>query len=242
MLCFCQTFLNCRHMWKFLFTVLICLLQSGYASSQSTIGLPAIRNYKNSDYHAAISVSDIGQDKRGVLYFANDEGLLTFDGTFWKRYTLPNKAASKSLAIDSAGRIYVVGQDEVGYFLPDHNGILDFHSLKEKLPEIARQFADIWNIVQVGDEVFFRTIETIFQYKNDSLRTFDAPGGWQLMTKIDGQLYAEDKTKGLFVFRHEQWQPICPGTATLHVMGILPYRKDSLLIAPLKNGVYLLTP
>ena len=228
-------------MWKFLFTILICLVQSRFAFSQSTIGLPAIRNYRNTDYHAATNISDIGQDKRGVLYFANADGLLTFDGTYWKLYPLPNKATSKSLAIDTAGRIYVGGQDEVGYFFPDRNGILNFHSLKEKLPEIARQFADIWNIIPMGDKVFFRTIETIFEYAGDSLRTFDAPGGWQLMTKVDGRLYAADKTKGLFVFRDEQWQSICPGTAGLHVTGIMPYNKDSLLITTLKNGLYVLT-
>ena len=227
-------------MWKFLFTILICLVQSRFAFSQSTIGLPAIRNYRNTDYHAATNISDIGQDKRGVLYFANADGLLTFDGTYWKLYPLPNKATSKSLAIDTAGRIYVGGQDEVGYFFPDRNGILNFHSLKEKLPEIARQFADIWNIIPMGDKVFFRTIETIFEYAGDSLRTFDAPGGWQTMSKVDGQLYAADKTKGLFVFRDEQWQSICPGTAALHVTGILPYKKDSLLITTLKNGLYVL--
>lgn len=227
-------------MWKFSFTIFICLLQFLPAFSQSTIGLPAIRNYRNTDYHAATNISDIGQDKRGVLYFANADGLLTFDGTYWKCYPLPNKATSKSLAIDSSGRIYVGGQDEVGYFSPDRNGILSFHSLKEKLPVIARQFADIWNIVPMGDEVFFRTIETIFEYAGDTLRTFDAPGGWQLMSKVGGQLYAEDKTKGLFVFRHEQWQSICPAAAALHVTGILPYEKDSLLITTLKNGLYVL--
>jgi DNA-binding CsgD family transcriptional regulator len=228
-------------MWKFLFTIFICLVQSRFAFGQSTIGLPAIRNYRNTDYHAATNISDIGQDKRGVLYFANADGLLTFDGTYWKLYPLPNKAASKSLAIDTAGRIYVGGQDEVGYFSPDDNGILRFHSLKEKLPEIARQFADIWNIIPIGNKVFFRTIETIFEYAGDSLRTFDAPGGWQTMSKVNGQLYAEDKIKGLFVFRDEQWQSICPTAAALHVTGILPYKKDSLLIATLKNGLYVLT-
>ncbi len=237
---FYQTFLNCRRMWKLLLFSLICLAQSILAFSQSTIGLPAIRNYRNTDYHAATNISDIGQDKRGVLYFTNVDGLLTFDGTYWKRYPLPRKAASKALAIDSAGRIYVGGQDEVGYFSPDHNGILNFHSLKEKLPTIARQFADIWNIVPMGKEVFFRTIETIFRYDGDTMRTYDAPGGWQLMTKIDGQLYAADKTKGLFVFRDEQWQSICPGTAGLHVTGIMSYKKDSLLITTLKNGLYVL--
>ncbi|HEV3326403.1 MAG TPA: two-component regulator propeller domain-containing protein, partial [Puia sp.] len=229
-------------MRKMLFEILVCLALVNPVSSQSTIGLPAIRNYRNTDYHAATEISDIGQDKRGLLYFANNDGLLTFDGTYWKLYPLPNKAAIKSLAIDSAGRIYVGGEDEIGYFFPDGNGILSYHSLKEKLPEIARQFADIWDIVQVGDAVFFRTIETIIRFKNNAIRTFDAPGGWQLLTLIDGQLYAADKTKGLSIFRDEQWQEICPGAADFHVTGLLEYKKDSLLVTTLKNGLFLLTP
>ena len=58
-------------MWKFLFTILICLLLVRRpVLCQSAIGLPAIRNYRNTDYHAAIEISDIGsQDKRGLLYF-----------------------------------------------------------------------------------------------------------------------------------------------------------------------------
>jgi ligand-binding sensor domain-containing protein/DNA-binding CsgD family transcriptional regulator len=229
-------------MRKLLIAILICQLAAGPVLCQSTIGLPAIRNYRNTDYHAANETWDIGQDKRGLLYFANNDGLLTFDGTYWKLYPLPNKAAIKSLAIDTAGRIYVGGQDEVGYFFPDRNGILKYHSFKDKLPKIAQQFADIWNIVLAGNEVYFRTIETIFQWKEGQIRTFDAPGGWQFMTRIDSQLLAEDKTKGLFVFRDGQWQGICPAAATLHVTGILEYKKDSLLVTTLKSGLYLLTP
>ena len=90
--------------------------------AQSTIGLPAIRNYKNTDYQGANAVWDIVQDTRGILYFANDDGLLTYDGHYWKRYTLPNRAAVKSIAIDRRGRIFAGGQDELGYFLPDDQG------------------------------------------------------------------------------------------------------------------------
>lgn len=229
-------------MRKFLVVILICQAAAMPVRSQSTIGLPAIRNYRNTDYHAAIENWDIGQDKRGLLYFANNDGLLTFDGTYWKLYPLPNKAAIKSLAIDTAGRIYVGGQDEVGYFSPNRDGILNYHSLKDRLPTIARQFADIWNIVLVGNEVYFRTIETIFQLKDNQIRTFDAPGGWQLLTLVDSLLLAEDKTKGLFAFRDGQWQALCPSAAALHVTGILEYKKDSLLVTTLKNGLYLLTP
>src|ERR1700687_2397344 len=93
--------------WRMLATAVI---------GQSTIGLPTIKNYKNTDYNAAIEIWDITQDKNEILYFANNNGLLTFDGNYWKIYPLPNKAAIKSVAIDDSGRIYVGGHDEIGYF------------------------------------------------------------------------------------------------------------------------------
>jgi ligand-binding sensor domain-containing protein len=209
---------------------------------QTPIGLPAIKNYKNSDYRAATEIWDIHQDKNGILYFANNEGLMSFNGNYWKIYPLPNKAAIKSLAIDDSGRIYVGGQDEIGYFSPGQNGILSYHSLKELLPAIARQFADIWNIIVLKEEVFFRTNESIFQLKNNKIRTFDCAGGWRLMTRADSRIFAEDKLNGLLVFKDGQWQEPCGKrpTADLHITAVMDYKKDTLLVITLKNGLYLL--
>src|SRR5882757_5964278 len=184
-------------MKKLVFLILLLAAAAKPASCQSTIGLPAIRNYTNSDYHAAIEIWDIEQDGRGVLYFANNDGLLTFDGGYWKSYPLPNRAAIKSLAIDKGGRIFVGGADEIGYFSPGSNGILGYHSLKERLPKVAQQFADIWDIVIYEDAVFFRTNETIIKWQNNEMHTFDAPQNWQMMAMAGSQLFAADKSRGL---------------------------------------------
>jgi ligand-binding sensor domain-containing protein len=234
--------LNCPPMKKLAVILLFWRMWVTVAIGQSTIGLPDIRNYKNTDYHAAIEIWDIAQGKNGMLYFANNDGLLSFDGSYWKLYPLPNKAAIKSLAIDAIGRIYVGGQDEIGYFLPDPNGILQYHSLKDLLPTIARQFADIWTILIDGDAVVFRTIETLFRLKDNKMQTFDAPGGWRLLAKTSSGLFAEDKTKGLQVFRNGQLQDACGNkpTADLHITGIMEYKKDTLLVTTLRDGLYLL--
>ena len=229
-------------MKKLIVAFFLCIAVREPGKSQSTIGLPPIKNYQNTDYHAALEVWDIDQDKRGLLYFANNNGLLTYDGAYWKLYPLPNKAAIKSLAMDAIGRIYVGGQDEVGYFFPDAAGILQYHSLKEYLPKEARQFADIWNIIPAKGGVFFRTIESIFCWKDKKMETFDAPGGWQLMTQVDSLLFAADKIKGLQVFRDGRWEPAVedPAAVTLHITGLVRYTKDTLLVSTLKNGLYLL--
>ena len=208
--------------------------------SISTIGLPAIRNYTNSDYHGAIEIWDICQDSRGRLYFANNDGLLSYDGSYWQHYTLPNKAAIKSVAIDTAGRIFVGGADEIGYFSPGPSGKLGYHSIKDKLPAVAQQFADIWNIVVYRGAVFFRTNETIIQWKNNAMQTFDAPQNWQMMALADTTLFAADKEKGLFVYRGGRWEETGDSSMKLHFTSVLPYKKDTFLVTTLKNGLYLL--
>lgn len=89
-----------------------------------------------------------------MLYFANDEGLLTFDGSRWKIYPLPNKTIVRSIKIAADHKIYAGGQGDFGYFAPDENGKLTFNSLKPKIPKSYSSFADIWNIQYAGKAVF----------------------------------------------------------------------------------------
>jgi DNA-binding CsgD family transcriptional regulator len=227
---------------KVIFLIVFYLFSVSAAIAQTTIGLPAIRNYKSTDYNAATQIYDSKQDKEGILYFANDDGLLTFDGNYWKVYPMPNHTSIKSLAIDQSGKIYVGGQDEVGYFYPNQYGVLKFHSIKQLLPEKARQFADIWDIVIDGDQVFFRTIEAIFQYKNDHITVFDASGGWRFLTKADQTVFAYDTDKGLVIFINGHWQSCCGKTSVtgMGITGITSFSKDTLLITTQKHGLYLL--
>jgi DNA-binding CsgD family transcriptional regulator len=210
------------------------------ARCQSAIGIPAIRSYTPADYHASIEAWDIGQDKRGVLYFANNDGLLTFDGSYWKTYPLPNKVTIKSLAIDTGGRVFVGGTDEIGYFSAGDRGILTYHSLKEQLPREARQFADVWRIVIAPEGVFFRTNESIILWEHGRMRNFDAPRAWQMMELVGAQLYAADKENGIYTFHSGNWERVCGGAA-LHITGILGYRKDTMLVTTQKNGLFLLS-
>ncbi|MES1160666.1 MAG: transcriptional regulator, partial [Bacteroidota bacterium] len=229
---------------KYIVLPLLVFLAIPSAYPQSSIGLPAIRNYKNIDYHAGTEIWDIVQDKMGVLYFANEDGLLAFDGSYWKTYPMPNKTAIRSMAIDSLGRIYVGGQDELGYFFPDSNGFLTYHSFKKLIPKKGTegQFADIWDIVIINGEVFFRGNEIILRLKDNKITIFDAPGGWRVLQSAGPDLYAEDKTDGLLIFRNQQWQPVCPGkpTAGLYITRLLDYQQDSFLVVTRKSGLYLL--
>src|SRR6476660_7053740 len=82
-----------------LFFLSCCLKAAG----QNTICMPCIVNYSRQAYNGGSQNWDIAQDKNGIVYFANNQGLLSFDGTFWRKYPLPNKTIVRSVAIDHDG-------------------------------------------------------------------------------------------------------------------------------------------
>src|SRR6187200_330779 len=140
--------------------------------AQSYIGLREIINYEKLNYNAGAQNWDIKQDKQGRIYFANNEGLLSFDGIYWKLYPLPNKTIVRSLEFGKDNRIYIGAQDEIGYFTPDKTGKLAYTSLKDLLPETDKTFADIWDIASYGESVFFRSNNKIFQYEGNKITVF----------------------------------------------------------------------
>src|SRR3978361_663040 len=89
---------------------------------QNTIGIPNIINYSTDVYNAGTQNWDIVEDSNEYVYFANNEGLLRFDGTAWKLFPLPNKTIIRSVTIAKDKRIYAGGQNEIGYFAPAKNG------------------------------------------------------------------------------------------------------------------------
>ena len=159
-----------------LFFLLVINLQ---IFGQNNIGIPDIINYRQGIYNAGTGnrLGKIAQDKNGIIYFANDEGLLSFDGTFWKLYPLPNKTRMRSLCIGTDNRIYVGGQDELGDS-SGQNRKVNLHFPESPVAEKNHFFTDIWNIVSYNNDVFFRSKSDIFRLSNNSIAIYPASSEW----------------------------------------------------------------
>jgi ligand-binding sensor domain-containing protein len=208
--------------------------------SQNTIGLPQIINFSNNTFQGGTQTWDIRQDATGRMYFANNEGLLTYDGSYWKLYPQPNKTILRSIALDK-NRIYAGGQDEIGYYAPDSHGILQYTSLKNLIAKKYSTFTDVWEIEVFKESVFFRTWDRIFEYKNDAIQTYPAESGWEIMKKTGNKLIAHDKKRGLFQFINNEWQPLGPESSApwFEVTGLVALDNDSLLVSSLQDGLYI---
>ncbi len=212
-------------------------------AGQNTIGLPDVINYAKKSYGAGLQTWDIRQDSRGIIYMANNEGMLCFDGRYWETHALPNRTIVRSVAPAKDNRIYAGGQDELGYFSPDPKGQLTFHSLTALIPEKDRAFGDVWDIVLYRNAVFFRTTGRIFRYADNNISVFKAPMEWSFLGVCNDQLWAHDYQQGLLLFSENTWSPrfsnntIPPDPVT----AILPGGTDSIYVTTLKSGIYLLT-
>lgn len=212
-----------------------------FAKAQDPIGLPKVTSYTTIDYKGGTQNWGIAQDNNGVLYFANNEGLLTFNGTYWKLYPTFQKTIVRSVKIDRRGRIFIGGQDEIGYFYPDKNGSLTYRSLKSLIPKNENHFADVWNIEIRGDEVFFRTVNKIFRLADHKIDVFTSVH-WEYMGIVNKEIFAQDLNAGLKVFKNNQWIVRCNDKRIISsvITSILPYKGDTLMISTLKEGLFLL--
>jgi len=93
-------------------------------------GIPHIRNYNRSEYHAGTQNWGIIQDQRGFLYFANNDGLLFFDGGEWNLSRISASSPLRSILVDSENRIYVGLINDFGVISRRDDKAVSYRSLK----------------------------------------------------------------------------------------------------------------
>lgn len=179
------------------------------------LGQFVLKTYSPRTYLASPQNWAILEDPRGILYFGNTDGVLEFDGVSWRRITLPNAKAVRSLALDSSGRVFVGGQNEVGYLSPDPaTGATRFISLLDRFPLADRTFGDVWSIVTSPEGVYFSTTERLFLYNPQSgIRAWKAAGRFRRAFRLNGILHIQVSGVGLHTLQNEQLS-LAPGGAT----------------------------
>jgi ligand-binding sensor domain-containing protein/DNA-binding CsgD family transcriptional regulator len=213
------------------------------AMPQTYIGQRKTVNYEKMQYNAGTQNWKIRQDAQGRMYFANNEGVLVFDGAYWQLYPLPNKTIVRSLEFGSDKRLYVGGQDEIGYFSPAKNGQLVFNSIKELIPKADRVFSDIWDIASYGNAVFFRSHDKIIKYSHHKITVYHSQS-WLFLGNYQGKLIAHDEQKGVLIYANNKWEPFIDKKdlpAGIYITSVAKFNDTSSLITTARNGLYLLS-
>lgn len=225
-----------------LLVLALSLYCSGAGLAQPTnLGNPPVLNFLKKHYKAGTQSWDIAQDRQGVTWFANNDGLLEFDGLHWRLHPLDNGTIVRAVQAGNDGRIYVGGQGDFGYFGPDAQGQMQYHSLKTLVPEQEQHFSDVWDVLARPEGVFFRANNQVFRYHAEKVEPL-FPGGKSLyFMGVWGQkLLVQDHNLILYVFENDQLRPLQnPNSFTNgRISAVLALHPDTLLVTTIENGIF----
>ncbi|MBD1363185.1 transcriptional regulator [Mucilaginibacter sp. ZT4R22] len=234
-----------RHKLLFFSFLLAMLFIAGsdFAFAQAYIAQRKTINYEKRQYNAGTQNWKIRQDAQKRIYFANNEGVLVFDGASWQLFPLPNRTIVRSLEFGSDKKLYVGGQDEIGYFSPGKNGSLVFTSLKHLIPKSDQVFSDLWDIVSYGNDVFFRSNDKLFKYSNGKITVYHSRS-WLFLGCYQDKLLAHDEQKGLLEYVNGGWQPYIDKKDLpngFYITSISKYSTPFSLVTTAKDGIFLLS-
>jgi len=204
--------------------------QSAFAQSKSDIGSPFIMRYDNREAGGQFWCAV--QDKRGLMYFGTDSGILEFDGIIWTMISPPGLSMVRALALAKDGFIYYGASEDFGY-LEASNGRMKVVSLCDKLSTENKKFGDIWYISTNSQGVYFCSNKNIFRYNKGMIQLiaagFQIPEGYTLN---DSFIYVDLK-HGLCHLDGEHITPLPQKTTQKKPdnASLVPFGNNKMLVA-----------
>jgi signal transduction histidine kinase/ligand-binding sensor domain-containing protein len=229
---------------RFLLVLLTCLGIAGVfnpANGQLELGLPFIQNFAPKTYNQGTQNFAIIQNKEGILFAGNNNGVLSYDGHQWRLIEVSNKSEVHSLAEDATGRIYVGAQGEFGYLQqksPDH---FEYISLLSLLPAEDRNFNDVWSIYCAPQRVIFRSTTGIYIYQDNKISTIKLSSSSHRSFYVYDELFIRENNSGLRKLSGDSLILVPGGEKFLKepVHAMLPYGERQYLVVTQNEGLYV---
>lgn len=225
--------LNPLILFLFIFPGFFC----GIAEAQR-YGLPGIQNHPRSEYKGGTQNWSVAQSKNGRMYFANNDGLVEYDGAHWSIYR-DMELIYRSLCIDDT-RIYVGAFNKFGYYEEDETGKLEFHSLIPLLKGRISDFDEIWRIHKTSLGIVFQSFKAIFIYKDNKIDIVYPRSKFHFSYYVNGVVWVYDEEQGLMQLREGKVRQIPEGGffSGTEIWTILPLNDDQVIIGTAKKGVF----
>ena len=230
----------------FLLLLLQYTFQIQYVAAQDIPFVPPAFNYNTSNYNAGNQNWAISQDTNEIMYFANNRGLLSFDGVNWTLHVLPNNQGVKSIFIDNSinsasQRIYIGSFEEFGYFERDHTNRLVYHSLKHLINDYTFKNDEIWTIIKHDETIYFQSFSSYFTYSNNTVTANKTTPNPLFFFDLQNNLYAQLIKDGLYEFKENKFERIITRNQLSDddIVGMITLNTSTLLVTS-KSGVFKL--
>lgn len=198
-----------------------------------------IKNFSDI-YKASLISHTAATDADGVLYFANEGGVLIYDGSRWRLIQIAYFGSAISLHIASDNTIFVGGRNEFGYLEKDSLYNYEYRSLRHTVSD-EKVFYNIWEIHEAYGNIYFSSYEGIIKCTNSTCEVLAFESG--TLFKVKDQLFVSKYNGGIYLIEDDK--------ITLHneqliwkhdnVFGVVPdlmRQEDDCIIYTSENGLY----
>ena len=222
----------------FLILWMLTTINIGIKAQSPHFGLPGIRNFSRSQYSGGIQNWSFTETDNGLLYFANNNGLLEYNGSEWTLYKSVN-AVNRSVCADG-NRIYVGAYNEFGFYEENEKGTLQYHSLSYMIKDKIQDFDEVWRIHKTSFGIVFQSFQAIFIYQNGKIQIIYPRSRFHLSYYVNGILWVFDEELGLMQYREGKVRTVPGGDFFIgnNIWSILPINDDNVLIATSNKGVF----
>lgn len=205
--------------------------------------LPPIVKYPSTVYGAGNQSWMISQDEQNYLYFANNEGLLEYNGTNWQLYPTPNETIMRSVKVID-DKIYTGCYMNFGYWTRQSNGKLKYTSLSDSIKNKILDDEQFWNILKYDQWILFQSLNRIYIYdtKTKTFKIILPKNGVVKSFSTKTSIYYQTINEGLFEIEGGKGKlisdnPILKKYTIVNVFTL----DDGLLIQTQIDGFYKLT-
>jgi ligand-binding sensor domain-containing protein len=202
---------------------------------------PLVRNFTRKDYKSGTQNWSITQDEQNCMYFANNNGLLVYDGKSWLTSPIKNGTNVRSVVYAGGGRFYASTFNEFGYFGKDKNGFFQYYSLTDKLKIKPASFNELYNIHISEKLVYFQGEKTVYKYDLKNVTSYKFEYKIDASAIVHKIMFVASRQSGLYMLNGNLFVRIQGSEALVNkkVSAILPYTDKQVLIVTSLNGVYL---
>lgn len=160
---------------------------------------PPIIKYSSSVYGAGNQSWMISQDDHNYLYFANNDGLLEYNGTNWQLYPTPNETIMRSVKV-IGNKIYTGCYMNFGYWTRQKNGKLKYTSLSDTIKNKILDDEQFWNILKYDQWILFQSLNRIYIYdtKTGKFKIIAPKNGVVKSFANKNAIYFQTLNEGLF--------------------------------------------
>ncbi|NNE77912.1 MAG: hypothetical protein HKN31_12675, partial [Pricia sp.] len=226
-----------------LFFLVVCFQPLCAQNQKGEQGHYLVTNYNHEELPGHHQNWFITQDRNGFIYTGNGEGVLEFDGASWRLISSPGLNAVRTVVVDQDNIKWVGGDRELGYLKADAMGLLQFESLKDRIPESNPLTANIWQIFPDKDRILFVTDNTIYSWRDKKFTVIAHPGPGPIHREyqVHGKIYVSIAGEGMYEVIEDTLQLIPGGELfkSIRPTVALPYGLKSVLFASKSAGIFI---